>query len=227
MKYNMRKGSGSVQWTAQLIPGDEVPDDELTARVVAISGLTAEQIHKAVDAFCTASGEFNAEGRPIRSYRGKVNCIPGGGGNFASPDDAATAETANVRMNMSMTEEFIAAWRAPIAMEKMGVRGHVEPSIEAVVNKANGVSNRYTPGNVLEIRGEYLLFPQNESQMGVMFTNPTNGTKVQASVYALVTSGTILVVVPTGLTGQQRLSVVAEVNGAMREGVFGTLLAHV
>lgn len=227
MNYNLRKGSGSVPWTAQLILEEEVPDAELTARIVTKTGFTEAQVLSVVDALFASCGEFGAEGRPIRSYREMLNAIPGAGGNFASPDDSADAESANLRLNLSLTEDFINSWRAGITMDKQGIRGHVEPEIESVVNKQTGVANQYNPGQVLEIRGTNLLFPVNESQMGVFFTNPTNGTKVQASVYALVTSGTTLVVVPAGLTGAQRLSISAIVNGAMREGIYGVLLDHV
>ena len=111
-----------------------------------------------------------------------------------------------------------------MSLQKEGIKALVVPVVESVIDKANGSPNHYTVGNVLEIRGENLMFDPTVVPFGVHLQSVATGARVRATVYAMVTSGTILCVVPTGITGGQRLVVTALVNGAQRESIYAEAL---
>jgi hypothetical protein len=223
--YQLGPGGGNVPWTVRLILKEEVPHDALTADIAARSQQTPAAVEAVIRAMLTAFGVRNANGEPIRGYLDQLNSIPTAGGNFSSPDESANADTANLTLSLSLTREANSNWRSGVSLQKEGIKGLVVPIVDSVVDKANSQANHYTVGNVLDIRGDNLAFDPADATFGVYLQSVTTGARVRVTVYATVTSGTILCVVPTGVSGQQRLVVRASVNGAIRESIYTEVLA--
>ena len=213
-----------MPWTVRLIQEEEKPHAEFTSEVAAESQQSAAVVEAVVRAFFNKLEANGTTGRPLRGYLDKFNSIPTAGGNFSSADDSADADSANLTLSFSLTREANSAWRSGVSLQKVGIKGLVVPEIESVVDKATGQQLHYTVGNVLEIRGERLSFDPADVLYGVFLQSVATGTRVRVTVYATVTGGTVQCVIPAGVSGPQRLVVVASVNNARRETIFSEVL---
>jgi hypothetical protein len=125
---------------------------------------------------------------------------------FAELGQSAPRNPASPSLNLYPAAEVQAAFLSGLPLERTGVDSERAPITELVRNEATNVLNTYTVGDALRITGADLKLDVADPAQGVFFRNAT-GTEVRATRYLTNTGGTLVVLVPAGLTGPQTLIV--------------------
>ena len=137
------------------------------------------------------------------------------GGSEASPDAFHTPDDINADVALSFTSDAIHDWRTTLELESMGVVGKVTPLIDTIIDLADGSSDHYVAGGLIEVIGDNLKFDKNDAAQGVFF-KPASGPEVRATVYGSITPGSAIALVPATLTGSLSVRVSSFINGSVR-----------
>jgi len=111
---------------------------------------------------------------------------------------------------------------------KREVRPAPGPIIRRVMELHTSQDNHYTPGGLIEIKGEYLKFDPQREDEGV-FLKPLRGPAVRVEYCSRNARRTIHALVPANLSGPLRVSVASRgrTRSLRREGTFGDRLRPV
>ena len=200
--------------------GPDWTQAELDARVAAVTGLTAAQ--------CAAAGrqyflEILQATTPRRALNlfGLLRVAPSCGGTQPAPDGFHTPVDIKADFALGYLADVIRDWRDTMTIEKTGEEGVAAPEIDTVMDVANNAVNHYTVMQNLHILGNDLDFTKAETTQGVFLQPAAGGAWVRLSTYGPITAKQTYVLIPTGITGGQRLKLV---NGRGHESVYTNLL---
>ncbi|MBL9133996.1 MAG: DUF4469 domain-containing protein [Verrucomicrobiaceae bacterium] len=211
------KSSGGFTTRAAL--GDAVTTDFITAQVATATGLTPVQVESAVKTFfqtllaCSAGCGWSNNLYDIVRFR------PTSGGSSPQPDGFHNADDINADVALSYTKEAIDAWRATLTLESLGEVGKVTPIIDTILNQDTGEADKYTPGSLIQLRGDNLKLNRADITQGVFFKAGA-AAEVRATSYADIEPLSLTVLVPASLSGPLTVRVAAHINGSVRSYTY-------
>ena len=215
------KSSGGFTTRAAL--GDAVTTDSITAQVATATGLTPVQVESAVKTFfqtllaCSAGCGWSNNLYDIVRFR------PTSGGSSPQPDGFHNADDINADVALSYTKEAIDAWRATLTLESLGEVGKVTPIIDTILNQDTGEADKYTPGSLIQLRGDNLKLNRADITQGVFFKAGA-AAEVRATSYADIEPLSLTVLVPASLSGPLTVRVAAHINGSVRSYTYTNLI---
>jgi Domain of unknown function (DUF4469) with IG-like fold len=219
-KYNPApKSTGGFTTRAAL--GDGVTQEFLTAEVATATGLTPVQVEAAVKTFlqkilaCSTGCGWSNNLYDIVRFR------PTSGGSNPQPDGFHNADDINADVAVSFTKDAITAWRAGLTLESMGEVGKVTPIIDTILNQDTGAADHYTPGSLIQLRGDNLKLNKTDVTQGVFFKAGA-AAEVRATVYGDIEPTTLTVLVPANLSGPLTVRVAVFINGSVRSFTYTT-----
>ena len=211
------KSTGGFTTRAAL--GDAVTQDFLTGEVATATGLTPVQVESAVKTFfqkilaCSNGCGWSNNLYDIVRFR------PTSGGSSPQPDGFHNAEDINADVALSFTKEAIDAWRATLTLESLGEVGKVTPLIDTILNQDTGTADTYTPGSLIQLRGDHLKLNKGDVTQGVFFKAGA-AAEVRATVYGDIEPTTLTVLVPANLSGPLMVRIAVHINGSVRSFTY-------
>lgn len=217
-KYNAApKSTGGFTTRAAL--GDAVTQEFLTAEVATATGLTPVQVEAAVKTFfqkllaCSVSCGWSNNLYDIVRFR------PTSGGSSPQPDGFHNADDINADVALTFTKDAIETWRAGLALESLGEVGKVTPLIDTILNQDTGAADKYTPGSLIQIRGDNLKLNKSDLTQGVFFKAGA-AAEVRATVYGDIDPQSLTVLVPAALSGPLTVRIAVHINGSVRSFTY-------
>lgn len=206
--------------------GSPVEETEFFAYMATALGKPAADCEAAFDAFLDTCVHFARETRATSYLHGRLRMQPSSGGSFETGTTPHSPKDIGARINLSLGPDTVAVFEADLSIEKVGEEGVRAPLIERVVDNRTGDTDKYTPADVLELDGENFEIDPADTAQGVFLTPVVSGPAVRITRYLSVTATRIQVLLPTGLTGQQRLMVVCKYDTSpLRSSTYTNILS--
>lgn len=100
------------------------------------------------------------------------------------------------------------------------------PEIHSVKSVASNQERVYTPGNILEIRGQYLKFNPKRADEGIFLRRAEEDSEARLEYYQTIFPKKIVALVPSYLSGRQNLFIRSRprTKGPLREFLFPEVL---
>lgn len=217
-KYNVApKSSGG--FTTRAVRGNPADQTALLAMIASETGTTPAQSEAVLRAFfnkvllCATGCDWSPD------FLGLINFRPTSGGSSTLPDGFHNADDINADVALSFTAETIRQWRSTLSLESMGEVGKVTPVIESVIRQSDKAVDKYTPGGLIELRGEYMNLNPTQVTQGV-FLKPVAGAEVRVAEYAGITPTSIIILVPAALSGALTVRIATFINGSVRSFTY-------
>lgn len=218
-KYNIAPLS-SGGFTTRAVRGVIIDETALLAHAASAASITPEQVKTALkDWFNQLLVSAADNGWSPSMLDDLVSCRPTSGGSAEQPTDFHNAADINADLGLTFTAEAIRQWQATLSLESLGEVGKLTPVIESIINQANGAIDQYTPGNMVQLRGDRLRLDPADPAQGVFFKDG-GAAEVRTTVYGTQDPGAISVLVPAGLSGALQVRVAAFINGSVRSYTY-------
>jgi hypothetical protein len=220
--YNVGPNSGGG-FTARPVRLAQVDSTALLNAVAAQAAVTPEQSEAVLRAFIAritahaADSEWSANFLDLLTFRGTC------GGNAAAPDDFHNAADINAGVAIAILAPVIEAWQQGITLVSEGERGKVTPDIASIIRQSDEAVDKYTPGGLIQVRGEHLNFDRSDLTQGVFFTAGA-AAEVRATEYAVILPQSVVVLVPGTLSGDLSVRVASFINGSVRSVTYTNLI---
>jgi hypothetical protein len=212
-------------FTTRVALGDAVTQEFITTQVATATGLTPVQVEAAVKTFfqtllaCSTGCGWSNNLYDIVRFR------PTSGGSSPQPDGFHNADDINADVALSFTKDAIEAWRAGLTLESLGEVGKVTPVIDTILNQDTGAADSYTPGSLIQLRGDNLKLNKSDITQGVFFKAGA-AAEVRATVYGDIEPTTLTVLVPATLSGPLTVRVAVHINGSVRSFTYTNLITQ-
>lgn len=210
-------------YTTRVVLGEQVDQLALAAAMATQLGTTPELVVATIKLFADKLLECSAGCSWSRSLFDSFFVRPTSGGTSPSADGFHTPVDIKADVAVSIISTKIDAWRSQLSLQSMGEVGLVSPVIDSIVNQHNGAVNKYTAGQMIELRGDNLKLNKTDPLQGVFYTIGT-AAEVRANVYGTMDPSSLSVLVPDGTTGSIMVRVVAYINGSNRSFTYMTPL---
>lgn len=161
----------------------------------------------------------------IEPLHGLVGYLFGCGGSEESPEFAPTYDNLNVALRGFLGQAGEDRARGEFSAEKVGDAGRVVPVIVGVLDLRTRVRDHYTPGAPLEVslQNNRVKFEPGNGAHGI-YLKAANGTSTKLLDTAIYPGPRLVGTVPAGLTGPQEVSVIVELNGGTRTGIYSFVI---
>ena len=215
------KSTGGFTTRAAL--GDAVTQEFITTEVATATGLTPVQVEAAVKTFfqkllaCSTGCGWSNNLYDIVRFR------PTSGGSSPQPDGFHNADDINADVALSFTKEAIENWRAGLTLESLGEVGKVTPVIDTILNQDTGAADKYTPGSLIQLRGDNLKLNKADLIQGVFFKAGA-AAEVRAAVYGDIDPQSLTVLVPASLSGPLNVRIAVHINGSVRSYTYTNVI---
>lgn len=217
-KYNIAPKAASG-FTTRVAKGATETTETMLNAVSTQTGVPQAQVEAVLRAFfnrvlaCSAGCLWAPNVLDLVSFR------PTSGGSSPLPDGFHNADDIKADVSLSFTAEAIRQWRSTLTLESLGEVGKVTPEIDSIIRQSDSAVNKYTPGGLIQLRGDYLDLNTTDPTQGVFFT-PASGAEVRATEYASPTPQGIVVLVPAALSGTLSVRVASFINGSVRSYTY-------
>lgn len=221
-KYNVAPLSAGG-FTTRAARGNLADEAAILAAIAAEAGITPAQAEAAIKGFfnkvlaCSAGCDWSPGMFGLISFR------PTSGGSESVPTDFHNADNINADVSLSFSAEAIRDWRATLALESLGEVGRVTPVIETVIRQSDLAVDKYTAGDLIQVRGDYMDLDPADANQGVFFKAGA-AAEVRATSYAGIEPSSIIVLVPAALSGPLQVRVATFINGSVRSHTYTNLL---
>jgi len=206
-------------FTTRLVFGPEIDVPALDAAVAAEAGVTPEKATLVLQSYLRRILAAGATGGQSTDIHGLLRFRATSGGSQPGPDDFHSPDDLNADVGLSFTKEAIRQWRTTLTLESMGLVGKVTPIVDGIFNMVNDASNQYTPGGLIQLRGDNLKFDKTDNAQGV-FLQPAAGAEVRATSYGTIDPTNVILNVPAALSGPLTVRVAAYLNGSVRSFTY-------
>lgn len=217
-KYNIApKSTGG--FTTRVVRTEPVADATLLGLIASEASLTPQQAEAVLRAFakvalgCSSGCAWSSNFLGIYSFR------PTSGGSNPAPDGFHNPADINADVSLSFSPETISTWQHQLTLESQGEVGKVTPAIDTIICQSGGGQDKYIAGGLIQVRGDYLNFKTTDLTQGIFF-KPATGPEVRAGSYAVIKPQSVVVLVPTGLTGPLIVRVSSFINGSVRSDTY-------
>lgn len=218
--------TGSRPYRAAVDAGPTLDGAAFLAAVVAAAGKDAATVEAVLRGAFTVMQSHVRDAERIGDVLGLFRVFPVCGGSYPVPDPSAEDVRQTVSFNITPTPEFIAALLTGLSMEKTGESGLVAPDIATVVTMPGGLTDSFTPGKGLEIRGEHLR-GRNGAIPTVQLINAGTVNIVPLLVLEASDARLVCTVPLTGFDGSCELKIITPYGTETRSGEYSQLLALV
>lgn len=215
------KSTGGFTTRAAL--SDAVTQNYITGEVATATGLPPMQVELVVKTFfqkllaCAATCGWNNNLYDIVRFR------PTSGGSSPAPDGFHNAEDINADVSLTFVKGAIEAWRSTLTLESLGEVGKVTPIIDSILNQDTGAADKYTPGSLIQLRGDNLKLNKADVTQGIFFKAGA-AAEVRATVYGDIGPASLTALVPASLSGPLNVRVAAFINGSVRSYTYTNLI---
>ncbi len=221
-KYTIGPRSGGG-FTTRTVRGPAVEQSIVTDAITAATGVTGPQVEAVIQSFfatllsCAEGCAWSPE------LYGYVSFRPTSGGSAPLPTDFHNAEDINADVSLSISAARIDTWRAALTLESQGEVGKVTPLIDTILNLDNSAEDKYSPGNLIQLRGDNLKLNKTDPLQGVFFKAGA-AAEVRATIYGTMDPSALTVLVPASLSGPLNVRVAAYINGSIRSFTYTNLI---
>jgi hypothetical protein len=206
--------------------GPQVDETEFFAYMATVLNKPVADCEAALDALVTTCVHFARDTRSTNYLRSRLRMQPSSGGSYDAENPPHTAKDIGARINLSLGNVAVSAFEDGLTIEKTGEEGVRAPQVDRAVDNRTGDVDKYTAADVLELDGENFEIDPADTAQGVFLTPAAGGTAVRVTRYISVSDRHIEVLLPTGLTGQQRLMVVCKYDTSpLRSTTYTNLLS--
>lgn len=217
-KYNVApKSSGG--FTTRAVRGTPEDATEILAYIAAQAAITPAQAEAALRAFFAKVLACSGECDWSPDFLGLISFRPTSGGSSPAPDGFHNADDLNADVALSFTAETIRQWRATLTLESLGEVGKITPVIDSIIRQSDKAVDKYTPGGLIELRGDYMNLKPSDVAQGV-FLKPGAGAEVRATEYAGITPQSVIILVPAALSGDLTVRIATFINGSVRSYTY-------
>lgn len=166
---------------------------------------------------CAAGCEWSPNFLDLVTFR------PTSGGSAAGPGDFHTLDDLNASVSIAFLAAKIDDWQAGLTLESLGEVGKITPVIDTIIRQSDQAVDKYTPGGMIQVRGDYMNFNAADVTQGV-FLKAGAAAEVRATDYAARQPQSIIVLVPAALSGPLTVRVASHINGSVRSYTYTNLL---
>ncbi|MEN9575820.1 MAG: hypothetical protein RL514_3675 [Verrucomicrobiota bacterium] len=206
--------------------GDPVSEAEFFAYMAILLSKPPADCEAAFNALLDTCVHFARDTRATSYLHGRLRMQPSSGGSFETGTTPHSPKDIGARMNLSLGPDTVAAFEDDLSIEKVGEEGVRAPQIDRVIDNRTGDTDKYTASDVLEVDGEHFEIDPTDTAQGVFLTPVASGSAVRITRYLSVTPTRIEVLLPAGLTGQQRLMVVCKYDTSpLRSSTYTSALS--
>lgn len=224
-KYNVAPNSNGG-FTTRAARVNPVSTTSLLGMVATDAGTTPEQAESVLRAFfgkvlaCSAGCDWSPD------FLGLVSFRPTSGGSSSLPNGFRNPDDINADIALSFTAETIRQWRSTLSIESLGEVGKVTPSIETVIRQSDGAVNMYQALGLVEVRGNHLNFTPSDVAQGI-FLKAGAAPEVRVTQYANISPQSVVILIPSGLTGPLNVRVASFINGSVRTATYTDVITDV
>ncbi len=206
-------------FTARAVRANQVDQAAITAEIATALSITPAQVEDVINLLfdkimLSASGSDWS-----RDLYGCFSFRPTCGGNQASPGAFHTPDDINADIALTISAERVRHWRSTLSIQSLGEVGLITPSIESIIDITTHAVDRYTPANIIQLRGSDLRFKITDPAQGTFFRAST-GPEVRATLYGQNEPGIVSVGIPSALTGPLQVRHAAFINGSIRSYTY-------
>lgn len=217
-RYNVAPNSNGG-FTTRAHRGDPVDQTTMLDTISTAAGVTPAQAESVLRSFFDQVLAATAVSGWTPSFLDTLTFRPTSGGSSPTPEGFHNADDLNADVALSFLAPKIAAWRSSLSIQSLGEVGKVLPIVESVIRQSDSAAGKYTAGGLIQLRGNHLNFDKTDLTQGV-FLKPGSGAEVRVTEYATIQPQSVIVLVPTGLTGPLTLRVAAYINGSVRTSTY-------
>ncbi|HRJ08971.1 MAG TPA: DUF4469 domain-containing protein [Prosthecobacter sp.] len=102
----------------------------------------------------------------------------------------------------------------------------ITPVIDNILDFITGQQDKYTPNNMIQLRGDDLRFKLSDTTQGVFFRSGSD-PEVRASMYGQNEPGVVTAAIPAALSGPLQVRIAAYINGSVRSYTYTHLITAV
>lgn len=205
--------------------GPQVDEAEFFTHMAELLAKPAADCEAAFDALLDTCVHFARETRATNYLRSRLRMHPSSGGSYDAANPPHTAKDIGAHINLSVGPVVVDAFELGLGIEKTGEEGVRAPVVDRVVDNRTGDVDKYTAADVLELDGSNFAIDPADPAQGLFLTPPSGGTTARVTRYLSVTERHISVLLPAGLTGEQRLVVVCKYDTSpLRSTTYTNLL---
>ncbi len=219
-KYNTRQGSQGG-YTTSAVKDQPISDTDLLTHIATEANTTPQIAETVLRGFVHHITHCSAGCTYSNNFLGLMRFFPTSGGSSLTPDGFQNAADINADIAITLTADVIRDWQETLTLEHMGELGRVLPNIDSVISQVNGALNKYTPGDMIQVRGDNLKFNKSDVLQG-LFLTPAAGAEVRCTSYSDIEPQTFTAIVPAALSGPLTVRMVAKINGSLRTFTYGT-----
>lgn len=221
-KYHVApKSLGGFTTRAALADAADTPT--LLAGIATDAGTTPEIAEAVLRAAfgkflaCAAGCEWSPNFLDLVTFR------PTSGGSAPAPDAFHNADDLNASVSIAFLASAIDTWQAGLTLQSLGEVGKVTPTVDSIIRQSDQAVDKYTPGGMIQVRGDYMNFDPTDVTQGVFFTAGA-AAEVRATDYAARQPQSIIVLVPAALSGPLTVRVASHINGSVRSYTYTNLI---
>lgn len=206
--------------------GPQVVEPEFFAYMADLLNKPVADCEAAFDAFLDTCVHFARDTRATNYLRTRLRMQPSSGGSFDTGTTPHTAKDIGAHINLSLGPTVVDAFENNLSIEKTGEEGVRAPQVDRVVDNRTGDVDKYTAADVLELDGDNFAIDPTDTAQGVFLTPAAGGSAVRVTRYLSVSEKHVEVLLPSGLTGQQRLMMVCKYDTSpLRSTTYTNLLS--
>ena len=187
---------------------------------------TPEQAEAVLRAFfakvlaCSAGCDWSPD------FLGLIRFSPTSGGSSPTPSGFHNPDDINADIALSFTAETIRQWRSTLSIESLGEVGKVTPLIETIIRQSDGAVDKYQALGLVEVRGNHLNFNASDVTQGI-FLKAGAAPEVRVTQYANISPQSVVILIPSGLTGPLNVRVASFINGSVRTSTYTDVITDV
>lgn len=217
-KYNVAPLAAGG-FTTRAVLGPQADSATLAATIAAATGVTAAQVELVAKAIVGQMLDCSQGSNWSGNLFGCLTFRPTSGGSQPMPGDFHNPVDINADITLRILPELMEPWRAGLSIESMGEVGKLTPVIDTVINLQTNVVNTYIPGDLIQVRGDYLKFDKADLTQGIFFKAGA-AAEVRATIYGTLEPRAVSVMVPASLTGPLTVRVATFINGSVRNYTY-------
>ena len=217
-KYNIAP-LATGGFTTRAVRGTQADQTAITAAIATAAGVTPEQVEAVVNQLFTKLMQCSSGCEWSQELYGWFSFRPVSGGNQELPTGFVTPDDINADVALTIAAEKIRQWRSSLSLESLGEVGLITPVIDSVIDMTTSQPDRYTVGNMIQLRGNDLRFKLSDLTQGTFFRSGSD-PEVRGTLYGQNEPGIVSVAVPAALTGPITVRHAAYINGSIRSYLY-------
>ena len=214
-RINLPNTGGEIYTTTPDL-GEPATQQQILTQMQARSAFTEGDIINVITTLFDVLLEEGAQTRGTEVLFDSFRIGVSSGGNFSDPETPLSVELIRPTLNIYLAAPLQKRFRNGLTLERTGIESARAPLISLVRDDRTNEIDQYTAGDVLRINGRNLKPNTANAQEGVFLTPEAGGTEVRVTRYIETSDENLAVLIPTGLTGGQRLTVRVQFGAVLR-----------